>query len=546
MTVTADAPAAAPASTEPTAHASPAPGLAALLGSADHKVVGRVWIVAALLHLALGGAASAAVAAERVDSATFDVLGGDWFAQIATYRSISLAFLFLLPLTIGIATSIVPLQVGAPTLAFPRAAAAAAWTYLIGGGFVIASYGIDGGLGGTDTDGVRLFVAAFALVLVALTVAWIAIVTSVIALRPRGMRLHRVPLFAWSTVVAGAVWIVTLPVLAGIAVLSYLDVRYGSPLGGDSGVIYDRISWAFDTPGVYAFAIPALGIIGSVVPVFLQTRHQQHRIAQGLIGAFGALSIGAWTMPRFGDLGRPWLYEGPWIVVSFAIVLPVLGLVGLWALTAQRGKPVAGSPLLFGVMALLTLLLGLVAGAVQAVEPIETIVDGEGTPLWGTAWSSGVTSLVLLGAAIALFGALVYWSPKIIGRSLPEIPAKGLAPLFFLGALVWGVPELVAGLFGQPGSAGLRAADNVDLLETLSLISTIGAGLLALAVVAYLGLVAKAIVSREPAADDPWNGHTLEWATTSPPPAGNFGALPKIASEAPLYDARHRPEEVSA
>ncbi|MDQ2650006.1 MAG: cbb3-type cytochrome c oxidase subunit I [Actinomycetota bacterium] len=546
MTVTAEAPAAAPATTEPPAQAAPLPGLAAVLGSADHKVVGRVWIVAALIHLALGGVASVAVAAERIDSASFDILGGDWFTQIATYRSIGLAFLFLLPFTIGIATSVVPLQVGAPTLAFPRAAAAAAWTYLFGGALVIASYGIDGGLGGSDTDGVRLFVASFVLVLVALTVAWIAVVTTVIALRPRGLRLNRAPLFAWSTVVAGGVWIVTLPVLAGLAVLSYLDVRYGTPLGGDSTAIYARIAWVFSTPAVYAFAIPALGVIGSVVPVFLQTRHQQHRVAQGLIGAFGALSIGAWTMPRFGDLGRPWLYEGPWIVVSFAILVPVLGLVGLWALTAQRGKPVVGSPLLFAVASLLVLLLGLAAGAVQAIKPIETIVDGDGTPLWGTAWSTGVSSLVLLAAGIALFGALVYWAPKILGRTLADTPVKGLVPLFLLGALVWGVPQLVAGLFGQPGDPGLRAGDNVDLLETLSLVSTVGAALLALAVIGLVGLIAKSLAGDDAAADDPWNGHTLEWATTSPPPPGNFTELPAITSEAPLYDARRPSEEVSA
>jgi heme/copper-type cytochrome/quinol oxidase subunit 1 len=543
MTVTADAPAAASASMEPTAQASPAPGLAALLGTGDHKVIGRVWITAALVHLALGGLASLAVAAERIDSAKFDVIGADWFAQIASYRSISLAFLFLLPLTIGVATSIVPLQLGAPTLAFPRAAAAAAWTYLIGGGFVIASYGIDGGLGGTDTDGVRLFVASFLLVLVALTVAWIAIVTTVVAMRPRGMRLNRAPLFAWSTLVAGSVWVITLPVLAGVTVLSYLDVRYGSPLGGD---LYPRLAWVFGTPGVYAFAIPALGVIGSVVPVFTQTRHQQHRVAQGLIGAFGALSVGVWTLPRFGDLGLPWLYDGPWIVVSFAILVPVLGLLGLWALTAQRGQPVAGSPLVFAGASVLVLLLGLAAGAVQAVKPVETIVDGDGTPLWGTAWSSGVTSLVLLATGIALFGALTYWAPKLFGRSLADGPAKGLAPLFLLGALVWGVPQLFAGLFGQPGAPGLRAADNVDLLETMSLISTIGAALLALAVLGWVGLVAQALAKGGPAADDPWNGHTLEWATTSPPPVGNFAEVPKVTSEAPLYDARHRPEEGSA
>lgn len=547
MTVTADAPAAAPASTEPPTHASAPTGLAALLGSGDHKVIGRLWIVGALIHLVLGGAAAAAVAAERIDGSGFDVIGSDWFAQIATFRSLGLAFLFLLPLTIGIATAIVPLQVGASTLAFPRAAAAALWTYLIAGGVVIASYALDGGPGGADTDGVRLFVVAFVLVLIALTVAWITIMTTVVSLRAPGLRLNRAPLFAWSTLVAGAVWLVTLPILAGVTVLSYLDVRYDGVLGGDSLSVYAHIAWVFGTPGVYAFAIPALGLIASVVPVFAQTRHQQHRVALGLIGLFGALSVGAWTMPAFGPaVTAPWLYKAPWVVVSFAVLLPVLGLLGLWAATVQRGKVVVSSPLLFGVAAAFMLLTGVAAGAVQAVRPIKTLVDGPGTSLYGTAWSSSVTSYVLLAAAIALFGGIVYWAPKLIGRTLAEGPAKGIAALLLVGTIVWSLPELLSGLFGQPGAPGATATDNVDLLENLSLVSTVGAVLLGLAVAGFIALFLQTASRGAVAGDDPWSGHTLEWATSSPPPLGNFASLPKVSSEAPLYDARHRPEEASA
>ncbi|MGH9273269.1 MAG: cbb3-type cytochrome c oxidase subunit I, partial [Acidimicrobiales bacterium] len=371
MTVTEDAPAAVTASQEPTAPTPAASGLAAILGSGDHKVVGRLWIIAALAHVLLAGAAAAAVALEKVDLSSIDIIDSDWLGQVVAYRSIAGAFLFLLPLTIGVATAIVPLQVGAATIAFPRAAAAASWTYLIGGGLVIGAFAIDGGPFGSDVDGVRLFIVAFALVLVALVVAWICIATTVIALRAPGVSLARTPLFAWSTLVAGAVWIVTLPVLAGITVLAYLDLRYGGTggfFGGGETTLYARIAWAFGTPAVYAFAIPALGVIGSVLPVFAQTRHQQHRVAQGLIGAFGAFSVGAWAMPGYGQDAFPWLYEAPWVAVSIVILVPVLGLFGLWALTARRGHLTFGSPFLFAVAAGLMLLVGVAAGAVQAIE----------------------------------------------------------------------------------------------------------------------------------------------------------------------------------
>ena len=547
MTVTEDAPAAALASSQPTAPPAAATGLASILGSGDHKVVGRLWLVASLVHLVLAGAAAVWVALLRVDSDKLVTDAPDFFAQAFTFRSIGGAFLFLLPLTIGIATLVVPLQVGAATLAFPRAAAAAAWTYLLGGGLIIGAYAIDGGPFGDDTDGVRLFIAAFLLVVVALIVAWICIATTVIALRPPGMALKRVPLFSWSSLVAASVWVVTLPVLAGIVLITYVDVRYGGPdgfiSGGGAVTLYSRIAWVFGQPAVYAFAIPVLGFLGSVVPVFTSTRHQLHRVAMGLIGAFGALSAGAWAVPAFGAERTPWLYELPWVAVSVLILLPLFGLFGLWALTARQGQPRLASPLLFGVAAGLMLLVGLLAGAVQAIKPIKTLVDGEGTPLYGTTVTTSVASYVVLAAAIAALGGVVFWAPKIVGRQLQEAGARLVAVLLLAGTVLWSFPDVISGLLGQPAVPGAPIADNVDAIKALNTASAVGGVVLALAVAAFVALLIRSTRSVQLAGDDPWSGHTLEWATSSPPPVRNFASLPAITSEAPLYDARHHPQE---
>ncbi|MDP1821570.1 MAG: cbb3-type cytochrome c oxidase subunit I [Acidimicrobiales bacterium] len=553
MTVTEDASAAANAPAPATATSghqapAPAPGLAAILGSGDHKVIGRLWLVAAMVHLLLVGVVNALVAAERADTDSFEILGRDWIVQADTFRFIGVVFLVILPLTISIATAIVPLQVGASTVAFPRAASASAWTYLMGGGLLLGAYVIEGGPGGTDEDGVRLFVAAFVLVLLALTVAWICIMTTVMTLRAPGMGLARIPLFAWSALVAGGVWILTLPVLAGLSVLSYLDVRYEEALGGGPSAFYDHVSWAFGTPTVYALAIPVLGFVGSVLPVFARTRHHLHRIALGLIGAFAAFTIGSWTAPGFSAEaeGPAWLYEGLWVVVSIAAIVPVLGLVGLWALTARKGRVKLASPLIFGVAALLMLLAGLTAGALQAIEPIETLVDGEGSSLFGTSWSTGTFAYVALATIIALLGAIVYWSPKLLGAAFPEAGARLVALLALLGTVVASLPELVAGLLGEPAAATEVAADNQSTIETLNVVVAAGDGLLALAAVLFVMLLVKTATSDDDPGDDPWGGHTLEWATASPPPVGNFTEVPSVTSEAPLYDAHHRTEEASA
>jgi heme/copper-type cytochrome/quinol oxidase subunit 1 len=542
MTIT-DAPAAAPAVSQPTAATPAGTGLAATLGTGDHKVVGRIWLAAALLHLVIAGAAALFVQVLRIDPTDLD---NDFFQQAVTLRSIGGTFLFLLPLTIGIATLVVPLQVGASTLAFPRAAAAAAWTYLLAGGLVIGAYAIDGGPFGSDTDGVRLFVVAFLLVLLALAVAWLCIGTTVLALRAPGMTLRRAPLFAWSSLVGATVWLLILPVLVGLVLVSYVDIRYGGVngfvTGGGTISFYGRISWVFSQPAVYAFGIPVLGFAGTVVPVFSRTRHQQHRAAMLLIGAYGVFAAGAWAVPAFSADPMPWLYEAPWVGVSFLILLPVLGLVGLWALTTRTGSPQLGSPLIFAMAALLMLLAGLAIGAVQAIEPIKTVVDGGGESLFGTSVTLSVASYLVLSAAIAAFGAVVYWAPKIFGRLVPENGARLVATLLLVGTVVLSLPDLVSGILGQPGFPGTVAPDNTDTIKVLNTISAVGGGILALAAAGFVLLVVGALRSRELPGDDPWSGHTLEWATSSPPPVGNFASLPEVTSEAPLYDAR-RPEE---
>lgn len=549
MTVTEDAPAAVSAASEPPAAVPANTGLAAILGSGDHKVVGRLWIVASLFHLLLAGAAALAVALERIDLSGVDVLDAEWFGPLYAYRSVGMAFLFLLPLTIGVATAIVPLQVGASTLAFPRAATAAAWSYLLAGGLLVGSILIEGGPYGTDVDGVRLFVVSFALVLVAQAVAWVCIATTVLSLRVPGMSMRRVPLFAWSNLVAATVWLITLPVLAAVTVLAYLDIRYGGVggfFGGGEQTLYARISWVFGTPTVYAFAIPALGVIASIIPVFAQTRHQRHGVAQGLIAAFGALSVGVWAMPGYGVDPYAWLYEGPWVAVSFAIALPLLGLIGLWALTGVKGRLSASSPLLFAGAAVLMLLVGVVAGAVQAVEPLETLVDEGATPLYSTSWSASVAGYVGLATAIALLGGVVYWAPKLVGRTFAEGPTRLMAIVLLAGTVLWAFPELIAGLMGQAALPLVEVAENVSTIEALNLVTLVGGVVLALGVAGLVALFAAAARRDEQPGDDPWSGHTLEWATSSPPPYGNFASLPEVTSEAPLYDARHRSEEGSA
>jgi cytochrome c oxidase subunit I len=520
--------------------AAPPAGLAALVGSGDPRTVGKLFVGTSLLFLLVTGATGVLTNFDRAVEVSDAFLEGT-ANQIYSLYAVSGLFLVVLPLLIGLATAVVPLQVGASTVAFPRASAAAYWTYLTAGGLILAAFALDGGPFGNRPDPVALFIAGFIALLVALAVATISVVTTVLALRAPGMSLRRTPLFSWSMLVAGTIWTLTLPVVAAMMLLTYVDLHYGQQFLGGANGVYDRLVWTFWQPTVYAFAIPALGIIADIVPVFAQRRHHKHRVAMFLIGLFGALGFGAYaqlgaTIDGSGNPPTQWLHDGTWVVVSFLALVPVLGLLGLWTITLGLGRPRLRGPLLLALPAGLLVLLGVAAGLGTSVEDLDVA---------GTTWMTGQANAVLLGTLLAAFAGLVFWAPKLYGKLVPEGAAGLAAVLVLLGALAYVVPDALSGVLDQArfvtdAEQGLGSVSSADLdtVKMLNLISAIGAAVVVAGVVVFLLAVLKPRGGAE-VGDDPWSGHTLEWATASPPPIGNFAELPEITSEAPLYDARH-------
>jgi heme/copper-type cytochrome/quinol oxidase subunit 1 len=536
MTVTEAPRAAAVEAAAAPSPSAPPVGLAAVVGSGDPRTVGKLFVGTSLLFLLASGVVGALVGFEQYQADTAEIFGAETAVRMFTLHSTAGLFLGVLPLLLGLATAVVPLQVGAPTVAFPRASAAAYWTWLVAGAIALATYGFDGGPFGTEVDAVGLYIAALVAVAVALVVATVSVVTTILTLRAPGLSLRRAPLFSWSMLVGGTVWLLSLPVLAAGLLLAYLDLEYGDGFLGGPGGLYNRIAWLFWQPTLYVFAVPALGVIADIVPVFAQRRHQRHRTAMGLLGLAAALGFGAWAqlgVDLDGAPTAPWLHDGPWIVASFLAIVPVLGLLLLWTGTLALGRVRLSTPLILAVFAGLLVFLGTAAGAATAIESAD---------LDGTTWMTAQSLLVLLGATVAGLAGVAFWAPKLYGKLLPDAVVRLGATLLTLGALVAAVPLAVAGTLGQSrfvagGIAGVDPGD-VSTVESLNLVSAIGLG------VAVLGGVLVVLAMLRPRrgegpGDDPWGGHTLEWATTSPPPIGNFATLPEITSEAPLYDSRH-------
>lgn len=548
------------------------PGLAGWLSSGDHKTIGRLFIVVALVGGIFSLVIGAIVGFERADVTGVDLLPDvETLHQHATMYRVGLVFLFVLPLLIGLATYLVPLQVGAPSLAFPRLAMASFWAWIIGAGIFVAGVFADGGLGrpgvsavtGAQQDAIELTLLAFAMMAIALLGATVCIVTTVVALRAEGMGLTRVPLFSWSMLVAGSVWLLTLPVLLANLAISWIDLRGDAALRyGDPANIWAQVSWVFDQPQIFAFALPILGIVGDILPVAFRRRQQLYGVVLGAIGALGLLSFGAYANRFFSpNVTDEFLF----VVGGLALIVPTLIFVGAMADTARRGsRPTFSAQLVLAFMALLLFLggaavavlrvLGPAVGAVQEIDDdwlsgfIDPLRDLQGTSIIG-----GHLHLVLLTGALGAVAGLYHWGPKIWGRR-PSAVAGIVGGMALVGSIVLtSVPEIISGFLDQPELAlapgDYAAVTELSAVEAMNALVAVGMvlGALGIAVVLLDVVVGGALGRGGETTDDPWEGHTLEWATTSPPPVGNFtAAVAPVQSERPLLDDRPLTDEGGA
>ncbi len=526
MTMTESPPSEAAESTEPEG-AVPGTGLYDALTTSDHKDIGRIWLRVGLLLLTGVAVLGVPVALEATSADSVDVFGGANAAwQMSGLYNVALVLLVVPALTIGLATIVVPMQVGSSNIAFPRAAAAAAWGFVVGAAIMIVSVFAGGGWGaldgvrGEEADAIELTLLGMGMVAASILLACICLATTVVSLRTPGMGLMKTPLFAWSILVSASVWILTLPVLIANLIIIVVDLRGGPLVFGNpeaSTVIYDQVHWFLEQPAVFVLGIPVLGIIGSIVPVVAGTRHVAHAGLMAAIGAAGLLAVGGWSQPAFSDQRDELLF----VAFGLLAVVPVLATLGLNSLTlAKAGVPPGLPPaqLLGALGAGLLLLLATGAGALRVIAPLDLI---------GTDADAAVGRLVAFAALVGLAAGLWFWASKIGGHALSNAAGLGVM-LDFIGAgVLMGAAHLLIGFDFDSG-----------LNETMAWIVFVGAILAVLGAVGVVASVVSARRSGADAGDDPWHGHTLEWATTTPVPSGNFvGALARVTSEAPLLDA---------
>ena len=508
--------------------------------SSDHKKIGRLFIGLSLLFAAAVGVISALIGFERIDPEAAQIFDADAALQLVQMNRHFMVFGLLAPLLVGIAVAVVPMQVGARAIAFPRLAQFSFWTWTFGSVLVLVSFIGNGGPGGGNTDLVDLFLLGVALVLVGLMAAALSVATTVLTSRAPGMTLDRVPMFSWSALVGSSAMLLSLPVSVGTLIYLYVDHTYSQAAFGDNKALTTWTNWVYAQPQTFVLVVFALGVLAELAPVTARVRQPLRPavlVGLGLVttAMLGAVTQTAHVLDLSGSTGDK---ISSAILFLFFNGLPLLGVLVTIAaalLCFKEGRPRVNAAFAFALLGAIMILAGVGGSFLQHIGDAALV---------GTAFGEGVTAYIAFGALLAALGALVHWAPKLWGVVLDDKKVLGLAGLGVIAVVLASLPLYIAGFADQP-------ADVVDEFtysgpsELWNILAGAGSALVALVVVAFIGLLVAAVRNGNGASDDPWDAQTLEWSIPSPAPTDNFAALATVTSSEPLLDAKPS-QEVSA
>lgn len=539
------------------------------LTTADHKRVGRLYIVSAIVMLLVGVLIDVIVRVDLTSGTDFVVLDGDSFGQLFALSRETLVLLFLIPIFLGFSMYLVPLQIGAGNLAFPRAAAASYWVWLVSAGVLFGAYIGNGGPYGGNSDLVDLHMLAVGGLVVGLLIGAVVIGATAMTMRSPGLYMDTTPPFSWSALVTASMLVVSLPVLLGQLVILYIDHRYGRVfLGGNFG-IWERIDWLYRAPQLFMYSVPVLGIASEVVLASAKRRVFEPLAMYFSIGLLGLFGFGAWANFAITNEGSD-IIDGAEGIVLVAMyggallaitgLLALIGLALVQTLMQNRKVPEITTSLLASLGAGKFLLTGALCGFIgAAVDWLEIGNRGNlgNAQLRMTTWVTGQQSVMIYGAGLlGVLAAVHWWAPKIWGRQLNELLGKlnflviasgaflaSVGP--FLSGLLTDQPDFVyqdhsmtsiySNLVDDSGAEGLSALGLVGTLIVLS-----GVALLLLNM--FVSITLKKGME---ATDDPWSGQSPEWLLSSPPAMGQLAELQDLSSGTPLLDIAEAEEAAS-
>ncbi|MFI5209083.1 MAG: cytochrome c oxidase subunit I [Gemmatimonadales bacterium] len=525
------------------AHAHEKSGLWSWLTTVDHKRIGILYGATAFICFLLGGLEALLM---RVQLARPDqhVVSPETFNQLFTMHGTTMIFLGVMPLSAMFFNYMIPILIGARDVAFPRLNAMSYWVFLAGAILLNVSWLVnaapDQGWFGyanlterqySPGPNVDFWIIGLQVLGIASLAAAVNFFVTIINLRTRGMRLMRMPMFVWMSLVTQVLLLLAFPVITVALVMLMFDRNFGThffiPAGGGDPILWQHLFWVFGHPEVYILILPAFGIVSEVLPVFSRKPLFGYA-AMVFSGCFIAfLGFGVWSHHMFSTGMGPFA-DTFFSLMTMLIAIPTGVKIFNWIGTIWGGRIEFKTPMLFALGFIAMFIIGGLSGVMHASPP----ADLQQTD---TYFVVAHFHYVLFGGSIfALTAGAYYWFPKMSGRMLDEGLGKIHFWLMLIGFNLTFFPMHFLGLNGMPRRVYTYPADlNFGFWN---MVETVGAFVLMVSLLVFIYNLLRSLRRGAVAPADPWNGATLEWTIPSPPQEWNFAEIPEVTGRDPLWE----------